>query len=268
MEETKKIVVTLDQIKTDVENRLDQQNIENEFKENQDDKLSLIEYFNLCLKFEDEPTDENMREIQDFLSDLEIKDFLSLKEKTIVAIQITSDLIDELDASGAASTLEIGKLFKGLLSYVVNLKNDIGVLDRTFIAYDYCYIYGLADAILRVCSKDYQHLCSYLDNMINMSNAYRLIQTASILNKTEYNKWVNTLNDLKEKITPEMLQSLLSIDAMNNGGDDLKTVLGAMAAEEVEKSLQKDAIKYDNIAQDLDNKLNHINTEDNKVDEK
>ncbi len=229
-----------------------------------DDKLSLAHYLELCLNFEDDPTEKNAVEISSFLSQLQIKDFLPLKDKTVVAITITKDLIDELDASGAASTLEIGKMFKGLLAYVVNLKNDIGILDKTFVAYDYCYIHGLADTILKVCSKDYQRLCSYIDNMINVSNAYRLIQTASILNDTEYSKWINTLNELKEKITPDMLKSLLAVDVMNNGGNELQEVLGEMAAREAMSGLEKDEAKYNKIGEDLDKKFNYIKDEESK----
>lgn len=231
--------------------------ISNESIEN-NNYLSLNKYFELCLNFEDNPTSENELAIKTFLSQLQIKDFLSLKQKTIVAITITKDLIDELDSSGAASTLEIGKLFHGLLSYVINIKDDIGMLNRTFIAYDYCYMYGLADTILNICSKDYQRLCSYIDNMINISNAYRLIQTASVLNDTEYNKWINTMKDLKEQITPEMLKSLLAVDVMNNGGNDLQNILGEMAAKEVEEGLRHDEVKYTKISEDLDRKLNHV----------
>ena len=78
---------------------------------------------------------------------------LPLKEKTILSVFIAKDLIDELDASGAASVLEIDKLFKGLMSYVVNLNVDIGELEKTFVAYDYCHEYNLVDAILKVCEK-------------------------------------------------------------------------------------------------------------------
>ena len=226
--------------------------------EEDDDTVSLADYFTLCLDFEDDPTDKNSFAITEYLSKLRIKDFLSLQEKTIIATNITRSLIDELDATGAATSLEIGKVFQGLLAYVVNLRNDIGILNKTFITYDYCYIYGLVDTILKVCSKDYARLCSYIDNMINVSNAYRLIQTASILNDTEYNKWVNTLNDLKEKITPDMLKSLLSVDVMNNGGSDMQKLFGEMAAEQVNAGLKKDEDKYDKIAQDLDAKLGHL----------
>lgn len=221
------------------------------------ERLSLNYFLQLCLQFEDNPSEEADLLIKKFLSELQIKDYLPLKEKTIAAIQITRDLIDELDASGAASTLEIGKLFKGLMAYAVNLDVDIGTLDRTFVAYDYCHEYGLVDTILKVCEKDYQHFCSYIDGMVNTSNAYRLIQTASVLNDTEYNKWIDTMKDLKQTLTPDMLKSLLAIDAMNNGGSELQDTLGEAALEEVNQGLAQDEAKYGAIAKDLDNKLNH-----------
>ena len=223
-----------------------------------DSQLSLTHYLELCLKFEEDPTDNNLLEISSFFSKMQIRDFLPLKDKTFIAITIAKDLVDELDASGAASTLEINKLFKGLLAYVVNLKNDIGFLDKTFVAYDYCYIHGLVDEILGVCAKDYQRLCSYIDNMINVSNAYRLIQTASVLNDTEYTKWVDTLKDLKEKITPEMLKSLLAVDTMSHGGGQLQAVLGEAAAKEAMSGLEEDELKYKSIGKDLGKKLSHI----------
>lgn len=237
----------------------EEQNIEvAEKSEQEEDLLSLNQYLTLCLTFEDDPTEENDLAIKAFLSQLQIRDFLPLQEKTTIAITIAKDLIDELDSSGAASVLEIDKMFKGLLSYVINIDNDIGILDQTFVAYDYCYIYGLADTILNVCSKDYQRFCSYIDNMINVSNAYRLIQTASILNDAEYNKWIETLKDVKNQFTPDMIKGLLAVDVMNNGGDELQQTLGELAAKEVEEGLAQDEAKYSKIGEDLDKKLNHI----------
>lgn len=231
------------------------------------ERLSLNDFLQLCLQFEDDPTEENDLEIQKFLSSLQIKDYLPLQEKTIISIQITRDLIDELDASGAASTLEIGKIFKGLMAYVVNMDVDIAPLDKTFVAYDYCHQYNLVDTILNVCERDFNRFCDYLDGMINTSNAYRLIQTASLLNNTEYSKWINTMNELKEKLTPEMLESLLAVDVMNNGGDGLKDVLGEMALEEVNNGLRVDEQKYEAIRKDIDAKLQHLYPQDIKDDE-
>ena len=230
------------------------------------ERLSLNDFLQLCLQFEDDPTEANDLEISRFLSELQVRDYLPLQEKTIISVQITRDLIDELDATGAASTLEIGKIFKGLMAYVVNMDMDIAPLDKTFVAYDYCYQYNLVDTILKVCEKDFQRFCAYVDGMVNTTNAYRLIQTASILNDKEYDKWINTMNDLKEKLTPEMLQSLLAIDTMNNGGDEFKQVLGEAALDEVNKGLNEDVKKYEVIGQDLDNKLSGFNIS-NKIEE-
>ena len=215
------------------------------------ERLSLNYFLQLCLQFEDNPSAENDQAIKHFLGAIQVREYLPLKEKTIISVNIAKDLIDELDATGAASTLEIGKIFKGLMAYVVNMDMDIAPLDKTFVAYDYCYQYNLVDTIMNGCEKDFNRLCSYIDGMVNTSNAYRLIQTASMFNNAEYDKWINTMNDLKQQLTPEILKDLLAIDVMNNGGSELQQVLGEAAVEEVNKGLTEDERKYDAIGKDL-----------------
>ena len=221
------------------------------------ERLSLNYFLQLCLQFEDDPTQENDLEIKKFLGALQIKEYLPLQQKTVIGIQIVRDLIDEFDASGSASMLEIDKIFKGLMSYVVNMDVDIAPLDKTFVAYDYCHEYKLVDTILDVCERDFKRFCEYVDGMVNTSNAYRLIQTASVFNDAEYDKWINTMKDLPEKLTPEMLQGLLAIDVMNNGGSEFQNLLGEAALTGINKGASLDEAKYEAIAKDLDKKFNH-----------
>lgn len=228
----------------------------------EEERLSLNYFLQLCLQFEDDPTPENDLAIKKFLSSLQIKDYLPLQDKTMISVDIIRNLIDELDATGAASTLEIDKIFKGLMSYVINMDVDIGILDRTYVAYDYCHEYKLVDTILKVCDKDFTRFCAYVDGMVNVSNAYRLIQTASILNDTEYSKWVDALSKFKEEFTPETLKALLAVDAMNNGGDEFEQTLGEISLAETNDILVSDEAKYKAIGKDLDNKLNYNTQEE------
>lgn len=228
-----------------------------------ENKLSLKDFLNLCVEFESNPSEENDKKIQDFLSQLQIKEYLSLKEKAIVAMSILSEIHIDYDAIGAASFIEMGKIFHGLCSYIVNLNMDIDFLSKTYAAYDVIVRYGFFDKVVSFCEKDYARLCVYVDNAINASNIYRLIQTTALLNDEELEKWVKTMEDVKDTLTPEVMKSFETINFANK--DVTKELISAIAENSLvktQKILADEKEKYEAISKELNSKLPGIE-EDN-----
>lgn len=220
------------------------------------ENLSLNKYLQLCVAFETNPSEETDAEIHDFLNKLVVKEYLPLAEKSIYAASVLLEISDDFDSFGAAAFLEMGKLFHGLCNYAINLDNDIGMLARTHAAYDLCYKYGLADAIRKRCNEDYQRFCAYVDNASNISNAYRLIQTASLLNSAEYEKWVDAMKELKATFTPEMLKNLEGINIAGSGfTEDLVRAMAAGAIENAERESLREEQKFAALAEDLNMKI-------------
>lgn len=215
-------------------------------------KLSLNQYLQLCAEMEHNPSEEADGKIREFLSGLVVRDYLPLSEKAIGAAASLLEIGEEFDAFGAASYLEMGKLFHGLCHYAVNLDNDIGVLARTYVGYDMCYKYGLAQTILRVASEDYARFCAYVDQVSNLSNAYRLIQTASLVSTENYDKWVELMHDLKDSLSPDLLKALEGFNIAGSGvTEDLVRKLADESVKQTEADVQRKEQLYEALAEDL-----------------
>lgn len=215
-------------------------------------KLSLNQYLQLCAEMEHNPSEEADGKIREFLSGLVVRDYLPLSEKAIGAAASLLEIGEEFDAFGAASYLEMGKLFHGLCHYAVNLDNDIGVLARTYVGYDMCYKYGLAQTILRVASEDYVRFCAYVDQVSNLSNAYRLIQTASLMSTENYDKWVELMHDLKDSLSPDLLKALEGFNIAGSGvTEDLVRKLADESVKQTEADVRRNEQLYEALAEDL-----------------
>lgn len=178
-------------------------------------QLLLSEYLELTTDFAQEPTFEKESRITDWLSQLEVREYMPMKEKALVMMDILSGAAQEYDVPGLATHLEMCKMARGLLRYCTNLENDVEILSLTMGAYDNIQIYGLAKVVRDVCHEDYGVLCSMVDNTFNISNVKTFADTAALLNKTEYDKWVNTMKQLKSELTPEVLQGLIAASNMS-----------------------------------------------------
>lgn len=233
-----------------------------------ENRLSLREFLNLCVNFESDPSEENDKKIQDFLGQLQIKEYLSLKEKAIIAMSILSDIGKDFDAIGTSSMLEMGKIFHGLCSYVVNLDMDIDFLSKTYAAYDVVMRYGFYDKVSAYCEKDYMRLCNYIDNSINASNIYYLIQTAALLDNERLEEWTKVMDEVKETLTPEVMKSLETVNLANK--DVTKELFSAIAENSLAKAqkiLADEKIKYEAIGKSLKSEMNN-SIEDNGDNDK
>lgn len=214
--------------------------------------LSLNTYMQLCLSFQDNPTQENEEQIKKFIAKLQVREYMPFKEKMVHAGAVLVNMRDDFDAFGAAAMIEICKVAHCLLHYAINLDIDIDNLIETYTGYDLCMQYGLIDKILEGCYKDYNRFSSMIDNMINVSNAYRLIQTASLINDTEYYKWVAMLQELKDTFTPEMLKSLEKVRlGTNDIPEALVEIMANASVNGDEKNVLDEEKKYQRILEDL-----------------
>ena len=216
------------------------------------DKLKITDFLKLCVNFQEDPTEENEGAIQEFISQLVIKDYLSFKDKLIAAMAICSSLRDDTDALECASVIEMGKITNGLLRYCVNLENDLGPMAKLFAPFDAFYEHGLIAAIIKVAERDYKMFCDMVNNTLSFTNMWRLLQTAQMLNDTEYDKWIEAINDLKTTLTPELVKNLSTIGIVSSGAfEDLERTLSEQALSAANAELRANDIRYQMMVHDV-----------------
>ena len=200
-------------------------------------ELKLMEYIRLCTEFEKDGDPKRQEELERWISEVVIKEYMPLKDKIIHLMEIITTVPSESDAPGAAGSIENGKVIFGLLNYCVNLENDAGVIARTFSVYDMIMEHGLGTKILNICREDYRTFCGMVSDMINVTNMEKFVETAALQNVTEYDKWVETMKELKTSLTPEMIRDLLIISERSDG-----------ALRDFEKDLAGEALRQANVA--------------------
>lgn len=210
-----------------------------------DEKLKLSDYLILAAKFNEDPTEENSQALEDFLDKLVVREYIPLKEKDILMVQVLRKITKDFDAAGAASFLEMGKIETGLFAYCVNLELDTGVLSGTYTSYDLYFQHGLVDSILLVCEDDYKRLCTMIDNAIQFSNIYRLIESAQLLDSTEYDKWIETMNDIKDTINSDTIKDIIGVVAQpDEKTKSLMDMLNEEALREIQEEYNSDHNKF------------------------
>ena len=212
-----------------------------------EEKLKLSDYAVLCSQFEEQPDNiELLNKISDFLSKLVVKEYLPLKQKEIVVVNILTTLNKDYDAAGVAAFLEIGKVTTALLSYCVNLEVDITPLVVGYYLIDIIYKYGLYKTVYDVCHDDCVRLFNMIDNSVNVSNIYRLLETASLFDTESYDRWLNSMKDLKDTLDSQTLKDMLKVvDVYGDKDGDLTSQLTQMAMEAVKAEYQAEAQKFE-----------------------
>ena len=211
-----------------------------------ENKLKVSDYLIACTDFEKDPENEgNYQKIQNFLSDLVIREYIPLKEKEIITINVLETINKDYDAPGAAAFIEMGKVTRALLSYCVNLDNDITILSFGYYATDLIYKHGLFDTVTKVCGADYNRLTTMIDNAINASNIYRLAQTAELFDQESYDKWLKTMNELKDTMDSQSIKDLITlVNEDNEGNNSLINQLKEMAIDQVNTEMREEELKF------------------------
>jgi phosphopantothenoylcysteine synthetase/decarboxylase len=106
---------------------------------------------------------------------------------------------------------------------------------------------------------------------MNVSNVYRIVQTASLFDKESYDQWLNSMKELKNVLETTNLKELLdTLGDDSEGAKEIINQLRDMATENVRKEFENEAAKFEKAAklqgeseedQDLDDE------DDSKVEE-
>lgn len=175
-----------------------------------EDKIKLSEYILACSDFEKNPEDQNSaKKINDFLNKVRIREYIPLKEKETISMEILNSLHQDFDTIGTATLLEVNKIIRGLLRYGINIENDLNLLSFNYFIIDSCYKYGLYDVIIEHCKKDYRRLCTLVDSAINVSNIERIVETASLFDEKSYSTWLQNVQDFKDILNKEEVQNFV-----------------------------------------------------------
>ena len=228
-----------------------------------DEKLELSDYLISCTEFEKDPENPvNIQKLNNFFDNLIIREYIPLREKVMITMEVLEKINKDFDAPGAAAFLEMGKIVTALLSYCVNLHNDVPFLSYGYFLVDMIYQHGLYDIIIDKCKKDCERLFKMIDDAMNASNIYRIIQTASLFDKDAYDEWLSSMEKLKDTLNSETLQELL--DVMNSDPEGIKNIseqLKQVALEQTQKEIKEDSEKF-KAASRLQPDAHHLDDED------
>jgi len=207
---------------------------ENEIITPDTEMLKLSDYLDLSLKFAADPTPENDMAIMDWIGKLQIRDYLPIKQKSMLMMQILLKVDQAYDAPGAAVHIEMAKVGIGLIAYCANVENDIDAMALTMGVYDNIQMYGLARAIKAVAAEDYRALCDMVDNALNIAHVKELADTAALFSDTEYDKWIEVMKQMREELTPEILEGMIAIGNLTSPEfKDLEKALSATFVQQV-----------------------------------
>lgn len=178
----------------------------------ENEKIILTDLLEACLDFKREPTPKNEAIIRSITDRFIIKEYIPLPEKivqvSLILGNITSDTLDQFEAE---SWLVIGKVVYGVLGYVANLENNLDKLSMSTQVVDLLYEMGVIDEVLKHCEKDYRRLDKMVDESLNFTNIFRILETTRLFSKDNIDDFVKEIHSFKTDLTPEMLENLKSI---------------------------------------------------------
>lgn len=200
-------------------------------------QLKLTTYLTLCVQFEQDPSDENLEKIHTFLQDVQIMEYMPIKDKIINIVNILRGILPDFDVAGEAAFLETGRVMTGLLGYCINLENDSSILGVTYGVYDMIRRHGLYNHILQHCKEDFDIFTVMLRDSINIANIQKISTTASLFDETEYEKWIQTMSTVQDYLTPDLVKAVLEFNAQS---DENARALLKNLSDNAAESLNKD----------------------------
>lgn len=204
-----------------------------------EEKIKLTDLLEVCLDFKRNPTNENFIPVQQMINRLVVKEYLPLADKiTQIALILGSVATDKFDQFEAETWLTIGKVVYGILAYVDNIENNLDKLSMNAEVVDLLYEMGVVDAILEHCEKDYQRLEKMLDETMNFSNIFKIVETTSLYTSDSINQFIETIKGFKTDLTPEMLKSMEAI--ANAQSPEFQAFKETVADEVLNKVMKED----------------------------
>lgn len=223
------------------------------------EQLLLSEYLLACVHFEKDPTEENEKVIQDFLSKLSIKGYIGHKDKEVNMMTVLNSIPGDYDAVATAGQFAISKIIYGLLPYAINLNNDISLLSLSFHAIDLLYEFGLIKTILQFCKEDYERWEKMVDESLRFDGIQKMFGTLALLDSAEFDKWVDMMNELKQEFTPEMIKAISALSVEDTEAfTQIKKDLAQAAVDHANAELRDKRVQ----ATKLEEKIQEI--QDNK----
>ena len=108
--------------------------------------------------------------------------------------------------------------------------------------YDVLVTFGMEDRILEFCGKDHARLRKMLDDAVNFSNIFRIVESTKLLSSENIAELDKVLKGLKDNLTIEKIQELKAILAeADPAWTELKKSVGE---EAVLASTVKDVAAY------------------------
>lgn len=207
-----------------------------------EEKLLFSDYILKALEFEEHPEDLMKKEaLKEYLDKIIVRNYIPLKEKELLMVNIMNSIGKDSDAPGKAAFLEMSKTTAGLLAYCVNVENDISISSVLYNVYDICWQYGLSGIVLKYCADDYNKLCSMVDSAISIDNLDTLIKTASLFGKEDFEKWEKSIQELETHLSSEQFQELKKLVATNDeSGAKLLNQIQEEALSEVNREISKE----------------------------
>lgn len=203
------------------------------------EKIKLTQLLEACLAFEKDPVPANEIKVLEITKLFIYREYIPLVEKQInIATIISAIPDDDDDALVAENWITMGKIIYGLLGYVVNLENDLDRVGLTPAVIDILYRNNIIDSILEHCEKDYKRFEKMLDDVINFNNIFKLTQTASIIGGERLETFIKELRELKQDLTPELLEQLKSLAVA--GSPEFAVIKEAVLDEAIGNTLKGD----------------------------
>lgn len=207
-----------------------------------EEKLLFSDYILKALDFEEHPEDPIKEQIlKEYLDKVIIRNYIPLKEKELVMVNIMNGVNKDFDAPGRAAFLEMSKTVSGLLAYCVNIENDVSLSTIMYSINDVCWQYGLSELVLKYCSTDYEKLCNMVDSALRFENLETLIKTASLFSQEELDKWEKSIKELETHLNSEQFKALNEYTASNDvSGVKLLSQIQEEAVSEVNQEIAKE----------------------------
>lgn len=229
-----------------------------------EEKIKLTEVLEACLDFKRDPTAQNEMAIKKYIDRFIIKEYIPLSEKIVQIALIMGNISSEkLDQFEAESWLAIGKVVYGIMYYVDNLENNLDKLSMSAPVVDLLYEMGVIDEVLKHCEKDYIRFEKMLDETMNFSNIFRIVETTSLYNSDNIADLVKEILEFKKILTPEMLADLKSIA---NSADPAFTALKETVVDSaLNKVLDVDSKELEQASKPEEQKEENKEGENNKA---
>lgn len=213
-----------------------------------DKEILLSDIIEKCLDFRQNPTEKAYKEVLTMVSALDVRERLTLAEKGFAVMSVLDTVKDNSNALECAFELEAGFFFKGTLSYITNLKVDIPTTMMNIETYDLLVTFGMEDHILGFCGVDHARLRKMLDNAVNFSNLFRLVDSTKLISGENIAELKTTLNTLKDTLTLDKIKELKGLlvesepvwtELKKTIGEEATFAVNAKKVEDFRKSLEE-----------------------------